>query len=48
MTRKFGLISSARKCLPCQHFPAWSWNRETAAERKICTGLTMIATEQCK
>ena len=43
---KFGLISSARNCLPCQHLSAWSQHGETATGCEICTGLAMMTTKQ--
>ena len=46
--RKFGLISSARKCLAFRHLPAWSRHGKTAADCEIYAGLTMMATGQCQ
>ena len=43
---KCGLILSARKCLPCRYLSAQSRHGTTAAGCEICTGLTVIATEQ--
>ena len=46
--RKFDLVSSASKCLPCWHLLAWSRHGETTQACEICAGLMMMATEQCQ
>ena len=42
--RKFGLISSARKCPLFRHLPARIRHGESAAGCELCTGLMMMTT----